>query len=75
MLGLRLGVRAPVPQGVDASFREVSYGAWEYMPQSVEEVRFKMERVRCRTLFRPDNWNPWFREMEMQVRTVQRRRV
>lgn len=46
MLGLRLGVRAPVPQGVDASFREVSYGAWEYMPQSVEEVRFKMERVR-----------------------------
>lgn len=44
MLRRWLGVCAPVPQGVeDSSFVSVPTG--EYMPNKVEEVRLRMERV------------------------------
>jgi hypothetical protein len=40
------GVSAPVPHGVDGSVVSRSYPVGEYMPKSVEDVRFNTECVR-----------------------------
>ena len=40
------GVNAPVPHGVLISSGFPSSSVGEYMPKSVEEVKFRMERVR-----------------------------
>lgn len=45
MLRRWLGVWAPVPHGVEASW-DMSWPVGEYMPNNVEDVRFSIDRVR-----------------------------
>ena len=41
-------MRAPVPNGVEGSSGDLSVYVGEYIPKSVEEVRFIIERVRLK---------------------------
>ena len=47
------GVMAPVPHGVLSSSRDPSCSVGAYIPNSVDEVRFSMDRVRLGGMLPP----------------------